>query len=222
VLLDADDTLFDFPRASQAALAEVCRDAAIPYTPELHERYHRINMALWGAFDRGEIEKEALLVERYVRFLRELGLDRDPVRCNQVFEEALGRAIFPLPHAEEVCRALAERGRRLYIATNAVAAVQRRRLALCPFASVFAGIFTSEEAGAAKPGRAFYDYIRGKLPAMTAEDTLAVGDSASSDILGANNAGLPCCWLNPAGLPRPRGLRIDYEIRDLRELLEIV
>ena len=44
----------------------------------------------------------------------------------------------------------------------------------------------------------------------------------STDIQGANNAGLPCCWFNPTNRPRPQELRIDYEIHDLRELLNII
>ncbi len=57
---------------------------------------------------------------------------------------------------------------------------------------------------------------------MTDENVLVIGDSLSTDIQGANNAGLPCCWFNPAGKPRREGLRVDYEIKDLRTLLEIV
>ena len=57
---------------------------------------------------------------------------------------------------------------------------------------------------------------------LTPENGLVIGDSLSTDIQGANNAGLPCCWYNPAGKARPEDLRIDYEIRDLRELLDIV
>ena len=49
-----------------------------------------------------------------------------------------------------------------------------------------------------------------------------MGDSVSSDIQGANNYGLACCWYNPNGLAAPDGLRIDYEIQDLRQLLSIV
>ena len=49
-----------------------------------------------------------------------------------------------------------------------------------------------------------------------------IGDSLSSDIQGANNAGLPCCWFNLKGEARPDDLTIDYEIRDLRELYDIV
>ena len=53
-------------------------------------------------------------------------------------------------------------------------------------------------------------------------NALVIGDSLTSDIQGANNAGLPCCWFNPKGQPRPQGLRIDYEIRALEELYAIV
>ena len=60
------------------------------------------------------------------------------------------------------------------------------------------------------------------VPGLTADNALVIGDSLSSDIQGANNAGLPCCWFNPRGLPRPEGLRIDYEIRALEELPPIV
>ena len=89
------------------------------------------------------------------------------------------------------------------------------------FADLFDGTFISEEAGAAKPDRAYFDYVRRRLPCLTAENALVIGDSLSTDIQGANNAGLPCCWFNPAGKPRREDLRVDYEIRSLRELLEI-
>ena len=56
----------------------------------------------------------------------------------------------------------------------------------------------------------------------SSEIKASVMRSANTDIRGANNAGLPCCWYNPAGKARPEDLRIDYEIRDLRELLDIV
>ena len=49
-----------------------------------------------------------------------------------------------------------------------------------------------------------------------------IGDSLSTDIRGANNAGLPCCWYNPGGKARPADLRIDHEIQDLRQLLDII
>ena len=222
LLFDADDTLFDFPRASSRAFSIMCRKNGVPDYPETYQLYQEINLVLWEAFNRGEITKEFLTLERYVRFLKSLGLDRDADRCNRDYLDALGETVFPLPHAEEVCRELVRRGHRLYIATNAVASVQRSRLKACPFDDVFTGAFISEEAGAAKPHKAYYDYVRRRVPEITPENCLVIGDSISSDIRGANNYGLPCCWYNPGHTPRPDGLRIDYEITNLRQLYDIV
>lgn len=222
LLFDADDTLFDFMRASTRAFSIMCGANGIPDTPEVYRKYHEINEVLWAAFDRGEVTKEFVTLERYVRFLDALGLDRDPAQCNRDYLTALGQTVYPLPHAEEVCRALAARGHRLYIVTNAVASVQRGRLKSCAFGGLFADAFISEEAGASKPHRAYYDYVRARVPGITPENALVIGDSLATDIRGANNAGLPCCWFNPKKKPRQEGLRIDYEIADLRELLDIV
>lgn len=222
LLFDADDTLFDFPRASARAFSFMCGRHGIPDTPEVRQLYHQINEVLWAAFDRGEVTKEFVTLERYVRFLRVLGSAEDSARCNEDYLSALGEGVYPLPHAEEVCRTLAERGHRLYIVTNAVASVQRSRLKGSVFSRYITDAFISEDAGASKPSAAYYDYVRRRLPDLTAENCLVIGDSLATDIRGANNAGLPCCWFNPGGKPRPSDLRIDYEITDLRQLLEIV
>ena len=222
LLFDADDTLFDFHQASLQAFAVMCQKNDIPNTPEVYQVYYNINHALWAAFDRGEVTKEYLTLERYVRFLAALGLERDAAKCNREYLEGLGNSVFLLPHAEEVCRELHRRGHILYIATNAVASVQRSRLRMCPFGELFTSAFISEEAGASKPDKTYYDYILASVPELNAENCLVIGDSLATDIQGANNAGLPCCWYNPKGKARPDYLSIDYEISDLRQLLDIL
>ena len=56
---------------------------------------------------------------------------------------------------------------------------------------------------------------------------LMVGDSLSSDMEGARNAGVDACWYNPKGKTAPPDLLaptgpIRYEIRELMELAEIL
>ena len=46
LLFDADDTLFDFPKASSRAFENMCRTHGIPYTPEIYRLYHEINLEL--------------------------------------------------------------------------------------------------------------------------------------------------------------------------------
>ena len=76
LLLDADNTLFDFDAGNRHAFHEVCARYDIPDTEESFQCYERCNNAMWAAFDRGECTKDFLVVERFRRFLKEMGLDR--------------------------------------------------------------------------------------------------------------------------------------------------
>ena len=221
LLLDADHTLFDFDRADRLAFTATSRYGGFPDTQSMYETFSAINQGLWDEFDKGLVTKEFLLAERFRRFLQKIGSPADPDGCNAVQLEALSHGSFLLPHAEEVCRTLAET-HPLYIVTNAVASVQRGRLAGSAIAPYIRRAFISEEAGAGKPDPAYFAYVLSQIPGITRENCLVIGDSIATDIRGANNAGLPCCWFNPQGLPAPVELRIDHIITDLRQLYDIV
>jgi YjjG family noncanonical pyrimidine nucleotidase len=221
LLFDADNTLFDFEAANHNAFAQTCQYCGLTYSEELYEFYESINRPLWHQLDRGEVTKDFLVVERFRRFLSAMKVDRDPAECNRIHLAGLGSSTVLLPHALEVVEQLSQT-HKLYIVTNAVASVQRARLSASAISPYITAAFISEEAGAAKPSRAYFDYVMARIDGITAENCLVIGDSLSSDIQGAVNAGLPACWYNLKGEPRPADLPIDYEIRDLRELYEIV
>lgn len=221
LLFDADNTLFNFNAGNRRAFSEVCRICHLPDTDELFHAYEAVNAEMWSAFDRGECTKDFLVVERFRLFLERAGLQADPVQCNKIHLSTLATNTVLLPHALEVCRTLAQT-HSLYIVTNAVAAVQKARLAASDLRPYITDAFISEDAGASKPSVAYFDYVFSRIPDITRENCLLIGDSPSSDLQGANNYGIPCCWYNPRGLARPDGMRIDYEIRDLPELLPIV
>ena len=221
LLFDADNTLFDFEAANHNAFAQTCQYCGLTYSEELYEFYESINRPLWHQLDKGEVTKDFLVVERFRRFLAAMGVDRDPAECNRIHLAGLGSSTALLPHALEVVEQLS-RTHKLYIVTNAVASVQRSRLANSAIVPYITAAFISEEAGAAKPTKAYFDYVMERIDGITPHNCLVIGDSLSSDIQGANNAGLPCCWYNLKNEPRPDGLTIDYEIRDLRELYDIV
>ena len=221
LLFDADNTLFDFTRANREAFRAVCGKFDIPENDETFALYERCNNQMWAAFDRGECTKEFLVVQRFRNFLSAMNLERDAAGCNEMHLHTLSQCAFMLPYAEEVCRALSC-DHKLYLVTNAVASVQRGRLAKSPLTPYITAAFISEEAGAAKPSPDYFEYVFARIDGITKDNCLVIGDSISSDIRGANNYGLPCCWYNPGHLPRPDGLRIDYEIDELRQLYSIV
>lgn len=221
LLFDADNTLFDFDAAERNAHLQLCRDYHLAFSEEGYQLYHQCNAQLWHEFDLGRCTKEYLLVERFRRYLAITGERADPEALNIAHLQALGEGAILLPGALELCRQLAV-NHKLYILTNAVASVQRQRFERSPIASFFQGVFISEDIGCGKPSREYFDYVFRVVPELNPDNALVIGDSLSSDIQGANNAGLPCCWFNPKALPRPDHLRIDYEIRTLEELLPIV
>ena len=221
LFLDADNTLFDFDAANHNAFAQTCQYCGLTYSEELYEFYESFNRPLWQQLDRGEVTKEFLVVERFRRFLAAMGVDADPAECNRIQLSGLGSSTVLLPHALEVIEQLS-RTHQLYIVTNAVASVQRARLAGSAIAPYITAAFISEEAGAAKPSKAYFDYVMARIDGITPDNCLVIGDSLSSDVQGAINAGLPACWYNLKNDPRPADMAIDYEIHDLRELYEIV
>lgn len=221
LLFDADNTLFDFDQAERNAHLLLCRAHGLAFSEEGYQLYHKCNADLWRDFDRGLCTKEYLLVERFRRYLAITGERANPEALNRDHLRALGEGAMLLPGAEELCRVLS-RDHRLYLLTNAVASVQKTRFANSAIAPYFQGVFISEEVGVGKPDPAYFDYVFHAVPGLARDNALVIGDSLTSDIQGANNAGLPCCWFNPKGQPRPQGLRIDYEIRALEELYAIV
>ena len=221
LLFDADNTLFDFDQAERNAHLLLCRAHGLAFSEEGYQLYHKCNADLWRDFDRGLCTKEYLLVERFRRYLAITGEHANPEALNRDHLRALGEGAMLLPGAEELCRVLS-RDHRLYLLTNAVASVQKTRFANSAIAPYFQGVFISEEVGVGKPDPAYFEYVFRAVPGLARDNALVIGDSLTSDIQGANNAGLPCCWFNPKGQPRPQGLRIDYEIRALEELYAIV
>ena len=217
LLFDADNTLFDFNAAERQAHQRLCRRFGLPFTEEDYALYHRCNEELWEDFNHGRCSKEFLLVERFRRYLALTGRRGDPEAMNRDHLLALGSSAVLFPDALAVCQALCQ-SHRLYIITNAVEAVQRARFARSEITPCFQGFFISETIGCGKPEKAYFDYVLAHIPGAAPEDCLVIGDSLTSDIQGANNASLPCCWVNRDGAKRPPALRIDYEVRSLAEL----
>lgn len=217
VLLDADNTLFDFDEAERRALDKTLLDRGVTPTEEIRERYLAINRPLWERLHRREVSQEWLVVERFRVLGRELGVSADPEEWNREYLEALGTCPALLPGAVALLEALAPHC-TLALATNGVTKVQHARLAASPITPFFQKIFISQEMGVGKPDRAFFEYILKRL-GVEPQDTVMVGDTLSSDIQGAINAGLDSIWYSPHGgesdLP-------TYRARTLEEIPGLV
>ena len=221
LFLDLDDTLLDFHKAEAIAVDKAFRAVGVQPTPELIARYSAVNKLHWQMLERGELTREEVLVERFAYLLRVQGIQADPAACKAYYEDYLCLGHFFMPGAEDILAYLAPRY-RLYLASNGTARVQESRLKSAGIGGYFEQVFISQHLGANKPSRAFFQRCFARIPDFQPEQALMVGDSLTSDIRGANGAGMAACWLNPRHEARLPDVTVDYEIRALAELREFL
>lgn len=222
VLLDADNTLFDFDRAEHEALKRAMTERGYTFTEEAETLYLSINRTLWAAFDRGEVEQRWLVVERFRRFDAELGGRHDPAAFNADYLTYLGQSSILFPGAEDLCKTLFEAGCTLAIATNGVARVQHARMDACPIAPYISHLFISEELQAQKPQIQFFLPALEQMGVTDRSRCIMVGDNLRSDVLGGLNAGLTSVWYNPRHLSNSTGILPTYTVSNYDALKELI
>lgn len=236
LMIDADDTIFDFKRAEREAICSVLRLHNLPITPEVLDKYSTINLQLWKALEVGEITRGQLFTLRFSQLLEYIRQEAawheeweladadwesmDGAVFNEKFLDALGEQSFLQADAEAVIRDLQDEFVWVLV-TNGVERVQRSRLAASPLAPYIKRLFISEALGVEKPDARFFELALAELGNPDKQEVLIIGDSLTADIRGGNNAGIRTCWYNPFNLPLPEGEEApipDYAIESLREL----
>ena len=87
---------------------------------------------------------------------------------------------------------------RIYIASNGATINAKGRIASTGLDRYIDGLFISEEMGVTKPDAAFFDICLEKI-GEPKSSCIMIGDSLSSDMLGAKNASLDSVWFMPSG-----------------------
>lgn len=221
VLFDADNTLFDFTRAEREAIGNTLRFFDITQSEERIALYSRINESVWKRLERGEITKSALRTTRFRELGQALGIPLDAVRAADVYQEFLSECPYLLPGALDLCRTLSGT-HKLFIITNGIKEVQRKRFSASPLKPYFTNIFISDEIGFEKPHAAFFEAVAKGIEGFSADGTLIVGDSLTSDIKGGVAAGIDTCWLDQTGRGNNGDISYTYRIRALEELLPLL
>ena len=217
VFLDLDDTLLDFRQAERQALTRMLCQFQIEPTPAVLDRYHEINRQQWELLEEGKLTRPQVLIRRFDLLFEELGIDCSSREARDIYEAYLSQGHFFIPGAQELLETLAPRY-NLYLASNGTAAVQAGRLKSAGIAQYFKEIFISEKMGYNKPSPAYFHACFDAIPDFDLATAVMVGDSLTSDILGARNVGLRNCWFNSRGLPPRPDIPADYTIRTLAEL----
>ena len=176
VLLDLDDTIFDFHKAEKIALEKTLDALGVKPTDEVCSRYSEINASLWRKLERGELEREEILVLRFSLLFEEIGAECDALKARMLYEKNLSKGHYFVEGAPELLDALFGKY-KLYLASNGTAAVQIPRISSSPIEKYFDGIFISELVGFNKPDRRFFERIFKGIEGFLPEETIIVGDS---------------------------------------------
>ena len=223
ILWDLDNTLLDPRPPERLAIRKCFKDLDLgECTDEMLDAYPAINNKWWTMCEKGEKTKDEILVGRFQEFLSAFGrpIDKAPEFLED-YLDSLGDNIFPIPGALETLRFLKGKVKQ-YILTNGVWASQRKKLCNSGVIYIADGVFVSEDVGFEKPEKEIYDKVLDMIGCTDRSEILMVGDSLTTDIQGANNAEIPCCWFNPMLKEKPSDLRIDYEIDEISKVLSII
>jgi len=166
--------------------------------------------------DRHRARLEALYRHFRLDARRDLATDTE-----QLWEKIATSAVYP--EVPKVLSALESRGYRLALISNAddddpvIRALFRAEMPVS-----FEVVVTSQGVGAYKPDARIFEHVLQRLE-LGPEQVVLVGDSPTSDVIGARRVGIPAIWVNrreidfPDGYPTP-----DARIWDLRGLLTLL
>ncbi len=221
VIFDLDDTLFDFKKSERVALTNTLIELGIEPRDETLTKYSEINDGQWKRLERGEATRNEILLKRYELLFEWLGTDMPPIRAQHSYEKNLSRSYFYIDGAEEVL--LDMMGKYdLYIASNGTSRVQAGRIGRSGISKYFKKIFISEEIGYNKPSREFFDACFNEIGDDKRGESIIIGDSLTSDILGGLNAGILTCHYNPKKKENAGGIKAHYEVNRLEDIPALI
>ncbi len=218
ILLDVDRTLLDFNASAAISIHNLFDRYAWDCNDDVFEIYEQINTSLWEKYEKGEMRRDEVLTTRFRMLFDRLGIDADEFSFEPEFRAEL--EINPVweDGAVELLDYLREKY-ALYIVTNGVSSTQHKRMKLTGLDRMVTKTFISEEVGAPKPRKEFFDAC---LKGLDRNTVMLIGDSLTADIRGANDAGIQCIWFNPDG-KTPAGIAApDFTVSRLLDIKNIL
>ncbi len=220
VLVDVDNTLLDFNESAKLAMKMSFERFNLPFTEAVHPTFIKINDGLWLQIEKGTLTRERLHATRWNLILQELGIDYDGTIIEKDFLENLNVCAVPVKGAMEVLEYLSQKY-YLCVASNAPHAQSKQRMKISGIDKFIKQAFISQEMGANKPAKEFFDRCFERAPHVKPEQTVIIGDSLTADIGGGKAYGLQTVWYNFYGAPSRPDIA-DAEVKNMIEIKAIL
>jgi putative hydrolase of the HAD superfamily len=204
LLLDLDNTLWDFDGNAEEALAELFHRHHLHIrTPHsVHhfiETYKAINISYWKRYEAREIEKDLLRTGRFIDTFRALGIpdDEHPENVWDEYLEICPVMTRMMPGAMTFVKEMKDVF-ELVLLTNGFEKTQRTKIQACGLSEHIELMISSEAVGIAKPDKAIFDIAVKTATEIYGEfdRVFYAGDTWDTDVKGGVNAGIPTFWYN--------------------------
>ena len=109
ILLDIDDTLFDYSKTASYAIKKVFEDFGyfnknnISEFEEIKKEYNTINYLLWRKLEIGEIDMDTLKIERFKMLFEKMKIDYNIKDFSRQYLKRMGEGVFLFEGAEKLC-----------------------------------------------------------------------------------------------------------------------
>ncbi|NLP05294.1 HAD-IA family hydrolase [Candidatus Fermentibacteria bacterium] len=201
VLLDLDGTLLDYPGAQAAAVRETSRLMAIP-EDLFGDLMTFVNSPPVQAFESCRPGAPALGDDAVAKAFPAVPSIQPAAFLTSYFK-ALSKRGDTIEGAHACLKSL-RRGRKLAAVSNGLGHVQRSRLEVSGLTGFFDALVISCEVGVAKPDPGIFRMALDLLGAGPG-DAVMIGDSVSSDMAGAEAAGMDFIFVSATGEVRTAG-----------------
>ena len=221
IFFDLDDTIFDFQKAEHNAICQTMMHFGIEPNDALCQKYSEINLIHWKKLETGEITRNEVKTGRVKVFFNTLGIMADEKEAAKFYEKELSKGHYYIEGAHDLIKALSEKY-QLFLISNGTASVQKSRIASSDLKLYMNDIFISEIIGYNKPDLRFFEKCFESIPNFKKEESIIIGDSLTSDILGGINAGVKTIWFNRFNLCPPNQNKPDYIIHHLNDFIPLL
>ena len=221
IFFDLDDTLWDTYHNNRECLEEIFTDYQFNRHYDSFETFFQTymshNLALWAKYRNQEIDRQTLILERFLHVLQPMGITDTAyvLNLNWDFLQRTTHKTKLIPGTIELLEYL-KPWYRMFILSNGFREIQALKLQNAGLASYFDRLMLSEDAGIQKPHKEIFDFAL-KNTNSRRNESIMIGDCLETDIEGAWRAKIDQLWYNPNNLPR-KNIDPTYQVRTLTEI----
>lgn len=200
VLFDLDDTIYDHKYSRLCGLNILIKNHAILSKVPIEELEMEHEKILLGNYNHvldGSLSIENSRLMRTYMLFKKYGINLtndEAITYTNNYREEYHRNQRAIPGLYELM-SLLHGSVKIGIVSNGINEIQVEKIKICGITNLIDFMIFSEDIQVRKPNREIFKAAIDKA-ASNYEQTVFIGDSWASDIIGASNCGIKTIWLN--------------------------